>query len=130
MWVKWLLLPQLETKQEVINDVWRVVNAAYVDPTFNGQDWKSIRMKVGVFYDGMRQIDGSASEARRMMPGNKLWREHILVSTFCGIVCSSSRALSRSKLDRNVALRGRVVQRLWRPLFLAEDRDSFSQQPR
>ncbi|CAM9256254.1 unnamed protein product [Ascophyllum nodosum] len=45
MWVKWLLLPQLETKQEVINDVWRVVNAAYVDPTFNGQDWKSIRMK-------------------------------------------------------------------------------------
>ncbi|CAM9304359.1 unnamed protein product, partial [Laminaria digitata] len=32
--------------QDVLNDVWRVVNAAYVDPTFNGQDWKAIRLKV------------------------------------------------------------------------------------
>lgn len=33
-------------RQDVLNDVWRVVNAAYVDPTFNGQDWKAIRLKV------------------------------------------------------------------------------------
>ncbi|CAN0435539.1 unnamed protein product, partial [Scytosiphon promiscuus] len=32
--------------QDVVNDVWRVVNAAYVDPTFNGQDWKAVRLKV------------------------------------------------------------------------------------
>lgn len=35
----------LSEEQDVLNDVWRVVNAAYVDPTFNGQDWKAIRLK-------------------------------------------------------------------------------------
>lgn len=33
--------------KDVVNEVWRVVNAAYVDPTFNGQDWKAARLKVG-----------------------------------------------------------------------------------
>eukprot|EP00904_Undaria_pinnatifida_P002727 jgi/Undpi1/12455/HiC_scaffold_5.g02126.m1 len=35
----------LSDEQDVLNDVWRVVNSAYVDPTFNGQDWKAIRLK-------------------------------------------------------------------------------------
>ncbi len=33
-------------EKDVVNDVWRVVNAAYVDPTFNGLDWKAVRLKV------------------------------------------------------------------------------------
>lgn len=35
----------LSDEQDVVNEVWRVVNAAYVDTTFNGQDWKAVRMK-------------------------------------------------------------------------------------
>lgn len=37
------------SEQEVVNDIWRVVNLAYVDPTFNGQDWKAVRLKVLLF---------------------------------------------------------------------------------
>ncbi|CAM9798807.1 unnamed protein product [Pylaiella littoralis] len=40
------LASALSEEQDVVNDVWRVVNAAYVDPTFNGQDWKAVRMKM------------------------------------------------------------------------------------
>jgi len=34
----------LSDEQRIVADAWRVVNRAYVDNTFNGQDWQAVRL--------------------------------------------------------------------------------------
>ncbi|BCX13307.1 MAG: carboxyl-terminal processing protease [Thermosynechococcus sp.] len=36
----------LTEEQKLFNEAWRIVNQAYVDPTFNGQNWWLVREKV------------------------------------------------------------------------------------
>ncbi|CAM9216407.1 unnamed protein product [Ectocarpus sp. 4 AP-2014] len=59
----------LSEEQDVVNDVWRVVNAAYVDPTFNGQDWKAVRLKVLKQVQDRRGKEESYSAVKGMLKG-------------------------------------------------------------
>ncbi|CBJ48846.1 carboxyl-terminal protease [Ectocarpus siliculosus] len=63
------LASALSEEQDVVNDVWRVVNAAYVDPTFNGQDWKAIRLKVLKQVQDRRGKEEAYSAVKGMLKG-------------------------------------------------------------
>ncbi|CAB1119187.1 unnamed protein product [Ectocarpus sp. CCAP 1310/34] len=63
------LASALSEEQDVVNDVWRVVNAAYVDPTFNGQDWKAVRLKVLKQVQDRRGKEEAYAAAKGMLKG-------------------------------------------------------------
>eukprot|EP00639_Heterosigma_akashiwo_P035557 CAMPEP_0194725676 /NCGR_PEP_ID=MMETSP0296-20130528/28337_1 /TAXON_ID=39354 /ORGANISM="Heterosigma akashiwo, Strain CCMP2393" /LENGTH=197 /DNA_ID=CAMNT_0039630287 /DNA_START=29 /DNA_END=618 /DNA_ORIENTATION=- len=53
----------LTEEQRLVADAWRTVNRAYVDPTFNGNDWQAVRLSTlkqgpwkskGAAYDSVR----------------------------------------------------------------------------
>eukprot|EP00752_Nemacystus_decipiens_P009917 g8849.t1 len=63
------LASALSEEQDIVNDVWRVVNSAYVDPTFNGQDWKAIRLKALKQVQDHRGTEEAYSAVRGMLKG-------------------------------------------------------------
>lgn len=48
LWVCWFPSPAqaFTDEQKLVNEVWRIVNQAYVDSSFNDQDWRLVRQRV------------------------------------------------------------------------------------
>ncbi|NJL87315.1 MAG: PDZ domain-containing protein [Leptolyngbyaceae cyanobacterium SM1_1_3] len=57
---------QIESPQELVDEVWQIVDKSYVDPTFNNQDWQAVRQD---FLSRSYPSDQAVYEALKEMMG-------------------------------------------------------------